>query len=112
MNLASVQVGELKHRLTLQFEDPQPDGQGGYTPIWTDLGVVWASVQPISGQEALVARQLQDSITHKVRMRWRPNVKAAMRLKWGTRLFNIRKVSNLDEGNVWLELRCEEGVAT
>lgn len=112
MNLGTLQVGELSHRLTLQFEERSEDGYGGHIPVWNDVGQVWASVQPISGQEALVARQLQDTVTHKVRMRWRPNVRAAMRLKWGARIFNIREVRNIDERNTWLELRCEEGVAT
>lgn len=98
--------------MTLQQAARAPDGQGGATVTWSDVATVFANVQPLVGQEAVVSRQLQDSLTHKVTMRWRGGVKAAMRLKWGTRLFNIREVRNIDERNHVLELRCDEGVAT
>lgn len=107
-----MRLGPLRHRVTIQFEERQSDGAGGYLPMWRDLDTVWANVQPISGNEALVARQLQDTVTHKVTMRYRTSVTAAMRLKFGTRLFNIREVRNFDERNHKLELRCEEGAAT
>lgn len=105
-------AGDLRHRVTLQQETRVEDGYGGFTVTWADVATVWAGIQPISGNEALVARQLQDSITHKVVMRYRAGVVAAMRLKFGTRVFNIREVRNFDERNWKLELRCEEGVAT
>lgn len=107
-----IRAGELRHRVTIQAEDRQDDGQGGYTPMWRDVETVLASIQPISGNEALVARQLQDTVTHKVVMRYRPGITAAMRLKFGTRLFNIREVRNYDERNRRLELRCVEGGET
>lgn len=107
-----MRLGPLRHRVTIQFEEQQSDGAGGYLPLLRDLDTVWASIQPISGNEALVARQLQDTVTHKVVMRYRAGVTAAMCLKFGTRMFNIREVRNLDERNHTLELRCEEGVAT
>jgi SPP1 family predicted phage head-tail adaptor len=115
-----IRAGELRHVVVLQTEDKVEDGYGGWQPNpppagdgsgWKDVATVHASIQPLSGQEALVARQLQDTVTHKVVMRYRAGVTAKHRLRFGTRLFNIREVRNIDERNWKLELRCEEGVA-
>ena len=107
-----MRLGPLRHRVTIQLEERNEDGYGGHTPTWRDLDTVFASVEPLSGQEAVVARQLQDTVTHKVVMHYRSGIKAAMRVKFGTRIFNIREVRNPGERNQRLELRCEEGVAT
>ncbi len=108
-----IRSGEFKHRITLQRENEQDDGHGGQAlEPWTDVATVMASIEPISGNEALVARQLQDTVTHKVLMRWRPGVTAKLRIKFGTRLFEILEVRNWDERNRLLELRCVEGAAT
>lgn len=107
-----MRLGPLRHRVTIQFEERNEDGYGGHLPNWLDLYTVFASVDPLSGQEAVVARQLQDTVTHKVVMHYRAGVKPAMRLRFGTRTFNIREVRNPGERNQRLELRCEEGAAT
>lgn len=102
---------DLRHRLTLQQEVRTADGAGGYTPSWSDVATVWAQVEPLKGAERLHAMQLQDTVSHRVTIRYRAGVTAALRLLFGTRVFNIRAVINPGERNRWLELMCEEGVA-
>ena len=51
-------------------------------------------------------------MTHRVTIRHRDAVTAKMRLKFGTRILNIRAVVNPSERNRTLELLCEEGVGT
>ncbi len=43
---------------------------------------------------------------------YRAGVAPKQRLLFGARTLNIRAVVNPDERNRWLELLCEEGVAT
>lgn len=116
-----INAGELRHLITIQDEDLIADGHGGFTPRqapggdgtgWRLFSQDFASIQPLSGQEAVVARQLQSSITHKVVMRYRAGINAKQRILWEGRTFNIREVRNIDERNWRLELRVEEGVAT
>ena len=109
--MLALRLGTLRHRVTLQQEARVADGGGGFTVTWQDVATVWARVAPIRGEEALVHRQLEDAITHKVTMRYRAGVTAAMRLVHNGRVFNIREVLDLDERNRILELRCEENVA-
>ena len=113
MPVLSLRSGDLRHRVTLEAEQRTADGGGGFEPpTWVPVCTDWASIEPLSGQEALVARQLQDTTTHKVGMRYRDGIKAAMRVKFGERFFNITEVRNIEERNVKLELRCTEGVTT
>lgn len=108
-------IGKLRHRLTIEEEARVADGGGGFAVTWSELSTdptVWGAVVPLSGREVLQAQQLATPVTHKVTIRHRSDVTAAMRLKLGTRAFNIRAVINVDERDRWLELMCEEGVAT
>lgn len=105
-------IGRLKRRLTLEQELPSADGGGGYALAWTTVATTWAAIQPITGGEQLAAMQLASPVTHRVVIRYRPGVSAGMRAKLGARLFNIRAVIDRAESKRYLELLCEEGVAT
>lgn len=108
-------IGAMRERITLQSATRTLDAGGGAVVSWTPLAFaahVWARIEPLSGGEALQAMRLQARVTHRVRLRWRDDVTAAMRLVWGTRVLNIRAVINPDERRRYLELLCEEGVAT
>lgn len=102
---------DLRHRVTIQREARTADGAGGYTLDWSDVATVWARIEPRKGAERLRAMQVQDTVNHRVTIRYRAGVTAAMRLVFGTRVFDIRAVINPDERDRWLELMCEEGVA-
>ena len=107
--------GSLRERVRLEREVRAADAGGGAQVSWMPLShapTVWARIEPLAGQELVQAMRLQARITHKVTMRWRGDVTAAMRLIWGTRILNVRTVLNPDERRRYLELYCEEGAAT
>ena len=84
----------------------------GYADSWADTATVWARIEPLSGRERLAAQRIEDTVTHRVTIRYRSGVSARQRIAFGVRVFNIRAVLDVDERNEWLELLCEEGVAT
>ncbi len=100
----------LRREVTLQSPVEITDGAGGFSVSWSDVATVWADVRPLSGSEQWMARKLQSAITHRVTLRYRAGVTARMRILYGTRVFNIRTVINIDEANEFLELLAEEGV--
>ncbi len=106
-------ASRLKQRITIEQPTENADGAGGTTKSWSTLATVWAEVLPLrSGRvEALVNRQLTAEITHRIVMRYRDDVTAAMRVSYGGRLFNIRRVTHVGEAKVTLELLAQEGVA-
>jgi len=114
MNLGDYFAGMLRHLVTIQEEPSEstPDGAGGRTPDWTDVFTDYGNVGPLSGRESVFAAQLEAVTSHRVLLRWREGVDAGMRVQFGSRLFNIRSVINVDERDRWLVLFCDEGVAT
>ena len=105
----------MRHPIDFQSENPSTDAGGGETDPWaspTTFASVKACIEPFGGGESMFAMQLQDSVTHKVTIRYRAGIIAKMRIKFGTRFFNIRRVINIEERNRFLEILAEEGVAT
>lgn len=107
-------IGALRHRVTIEAENGTADGAGGLTNPWANpiqVATVWAKISPLNGGEQLRAMQLEDRVSHRIRMRYRADVTAQHRLRLGTRAFNIRSILNDGERNRWLTILAEEGVA-
>jgi SPP1 family predicted phage head-tail adaptor len=64
----------------------------------------------MKGDEKFQAMQLQTPTIHKVTMRYRAGVTTAKRLLYGSRVFDIKEVINVDEANSILVLKCMEQV--
>ena len=107
-----IRACDLRHSIKIETFIRTRQAGGGGTRAWSTFVSARACIEPMRGRELLHAMQLQDSVTHKITMRYRSGVIAKMRVKFGTRIFNIRAVINIDERNKWSELMCEEGVAT
>lgn len=101
----------MRLRVTIEQQQLVGDTGGGYTRSWQSFASIWAHIAPVRGQERLSGLQLAGSITHRITLRYLSGVTPAMRLVYGSRLFNIRAVMNPDERKEYLVLLCEEGVA-
>ena len=102
-------IGRLRHRVTIQRFDRVDDGGGGTEERWVDVATVWAGVEPIRGRERLEAMQLEQSVSHRVVIRYRPDVDGRnMRIVHRGRALHVQAVVSPDERNRWLELLCEE----
>lgn len=104
-------ITRLRNRVALEQPADVADGAGGYTRSYTTIATVWAEILPMNGQEKLDAQKLQSSLMHRITIRYRTDVNATWRVRYGTRLFNIRAVMNNEERNGSLIMIAEEGVA-
>ena len=107
-------IGKLRHRVALQTESTTRDAGGGQIKAWATQATVWARVEPLRGFEQLQAMQHQESVTHRVTIRYRSDVIPTPkgRVEFGTRLFNIKSVLNVEERGKFLVMLCEEGKGT
>ena len=105
-------IGSLNKRVTIQAESLAADSGGGAAKTWTDVGTVWAMVDPVAGRKYAYGMQLEDSVSHVVTMRYRADVSPANRLLYDARPLNIRSALDLVEKGRYLRLICQEGVAT
>jgi SPP1 family predicted phage head-tail adaptor len=102
----------LREPLTIQRQVSVSDGMGGQAIQWIDLATIRAQVVPLSGSEVVQAMQLQASITHRIYMRYRADLTPADRIVMRGQPLQVRAIINVEMRNRWLELACDQGVAT
>jgi SPP1 family predicted phage head-tail adaptor len=73
-----------------------PDGFGGVIRSYAAGPQVWGAIEMLKGEERVRAGRSEEAITHRVTMRYRDGVTAAMRLARGLRRFAIRAVADPD----------------
>lgn len=100
--------GTMKHRVTLQSISRVSDGQGGYTESWTDVADLWASIEPVKGYEKYQAMQVQTPVSHKMVIRYRSGVTTKNRILYGSRVFDIKEVLNVNEDGRFLQIKALE----
>lgn len=101
-------IGRLRHRITIQALHHRPSDYGATVPDWQDLHHVWAEVKPLSGKESFSAAQIQPETTVHIWLRYRPDVDTTMRVKFGEKHYQIIGVLNYKELNRSLLLQCKE----
>ena len=110
----------MRHQVTIQSQTGSADGGGSSNLSYSNVATVNASIKPMSGGDRLFGDQIEERITHMITIRFRRDVTYKNRIKYdfadgGTnvsRIFNIRRVINRDTRNRFLDILCEEGVAT
>jgi len=112
-----MRAGSLRNSIDIQEATDTSDGMGGVTKVWaaiTDGAGVRASIWPLRATERLEAMKLELTVTHRIRIRYRTGITAAMRIKFndpaGARYFNIRSIINNDERGIMLEFLAEEEI--
>jgi SPP1 family predicted phage head-tail adaptor len=109
-----LRAGQLRHRVTLQSLGTRTDdGYGGGSILFTDEVTLNASIEPLSGEELLLAGQEESSLTHRIRTRFYAGVAPHWRVKYedryrGTRMFDIDTIIDPEERHRELELMCTE----
>lgn len=100
--------GNYRHKITIQERLTGQDSYGAPMESWTDLATAWASIEPLSGRELYAAQELNSEINVRIKMRYRPGVLSSMRILYGTRIFDILAVVDIEERHRVLELLCKE----
>ena len=104
-------AGSYRHRIVI--EQPSEVAEATYgqpVPTWAEFALVWADVQPVSGNERFIAQQFLANVTHTIRMLWLDDVTPKMRAKWGTRVFPFSAVINAGERDKELIITATEEV--
>jgi len=105
-----MRAGEKRHRITIKKPTESQSGTGEVTTSWSTLGTVWASVQPISGREAIQADQAIAESTIRIRMRYVHGLDTDCRIIHKGRTLEISRAININETNSEYELLCFEAV--
>lgn len=100
--------GNLRHKIDLLRPVTESDGMGGQIETWETYATVWAGIWPLKANEQIEAFKTEMKVTHKVLMRYLSGVSGDMKIRFGTREFEIVSIINPDERDISLTLLCEE----
>lgn len=101
-----MRAGRLRHYITIQTVTITNDVES-----WADTHAnVPASIEPLRGREFWESQTVSAETAYRVTIRYRSGVLPTMRVKWGTRIFRINAVLNIEERNRELHLMCVEVV--
>jgi len=105
-----MRIGDLSRRIELQSPVETSDNMGGFTVSWNSEGIVWAAVWPVSATERIQANAPTMVISHRIRIRYRSDIKPDWRLKFGNRYLSVVSIVNANESDRQLDLMCREAV--
>jgi SPP1 family predicted phage head-tail adaptor len=100
--------GELNQRITIEELTTTYDDGGGYSQTWTTFATVWAKIRGITGNERYTAQQIEAVTDYVVKIRYRPGVKATMRIKHGDKVLDIIAAFDPEGKRREMTLLCEE----
>lgn len=108
----------LTRSLLLEAPTRLPDGAGGYSEGWVQLGRHWAEVLAVgAGGEAAGVATVLSRVRYRITVRAAPVGSTArpladQRFRDGTRIFRILSVAERDPGGRYLVCLSEEETAT
>ena len=105
-----MEAGRLRHRITIQQVAEAQDTYGEPIKTWSTFAQRWAAINQVTGKENFNASQFAPDATTRVELRYLAGVTPKMRVKFGTRTFEIKAVLNNMERDVELTLLCLEHV--
>ena len=105
-------IGKLRHRVTLESYEVLKDNIGTEKRTWRQMTTVWASIEPVSGRELIAIGMEKAEVTTKVTIRYRSNIGPHVRIRFGDRIFEVVSTINPEERNILLSLMCKEILRT
>ncbi len=93
--------GRKRHYVKIE-KPTTTNSEGEPSVAWSTLRHVWVKLVPLTSREYFQAAQIQSDVTHQVTANWDEfkDVTSDMRLKYGTRVFEILEPPrNVEERN-------------
>lgn len=107
-------AGRMNHRIAFKRQAAGQDDTGAPNGAWEEFYACSAFLDPLAGREWINGGVVHADVTHKIGLRYASELADATpadRVYYGSRVFNIVAIRNLDEANRWLELAVREIVA-
>lgn len=108
------QPGDLDQRITIEEYTRTPDGAGGGEYSWSTVGEVWAKVEPVRGQERVIADQERGVQTYRITGRNDGDfagIVTGNRIIWGSLTLNVRTAPDVGRA-LYRLIEAEKGVET
>lgn len=103
-----MRAGALRHRVLIESPTRAAGSLGGPDITWATFDTIWASVEPLRGQEYLTGQQLSNKVGAKITTRYRSDITTQMRATWDSHIYDIVDVVDVKGQGRTLELMCQE----
>jgi len=88
-----MRAGTLSERCVIQRKTQGTDSWGAPLPeAWQDYATVWANVRHLSGVESIKSGADVSVVKASIRIRWRQDITAGMRVLHGAQTFDVEAV--------------------
>lgn len=98
-------------QIDIQSNTAAVDSFGQPVESWanvTGLTSLWASGISTGGREYYAAQKLNAEVTMVFKIRYQTGITPLMRVKYGSRYFQILSVNNVNEKNEFVLISCKE----
>lgn len=106
--------GKLNRRVTIQQPAPGRDAGGQPSTAWANVdggdGRAWADILYLNGRQYATSNAEASAATVSIRVRYRTDLNATMRIVYGATIFDILAVLPDEEGRDHVDLACSTGV--
>ena len=104
-------IGKMRYRVKVETATNTRDAGGGISQSYTPVTFIYANIKPLKADSTYRQGIVQEKVTHEVTIRYMDNISTNHRISFGSRLFDIKGIINIDERDRFLKLLCAEGVA-
>ena len=105
---AQLDIGAMRHRITIEAPTDIPDGSGGFTRSWVPVVTLWAAVGATAAAEAIRDEAERETPSRTFTIRWRSDVSSTDRILFDDRPHNILSVTDPDGRHAVLNILAQE----
>lgn len=104
-------ASDLRHTVEFLVKTRVPRPGGGVQEVYASLSPRWiepAKVTPFTARERFFAGQTGSAGRATIVIRWRQGLDQGMRVRYGSRLFDVVGAIDVEERHEWIEIEAEE----
>ncbi len=91
-----MKLGKMRYRITIESPVNIADDDGFNQETYIEFATVWADITPVSSKEYFDSNQTVEEATSKIYIRHIAGINTLMRIRSGSRLFDIISVLSDD----------------
>ncbi|MGO4811139.1 phage head closure protein [Cupriavidus sp. 2MCAB6] len=106
-----MEAGTLNRRVQILRASKQREPGGQEVKSWVPLVSLWASIRHKGGLETIRAEAEASIVQASIRIRYREDIDATMRVQHGAKVYEIRAVLPDEVRREYVDLVCELGAS-
>jgi len=103
-----MEAGKLRHRITIKRKLVTRDSFGEEVVTYSAGDGLWASIEPLRGQEFIEAQKAGVTVDTRIRIRYRDGLSTNMVVMWGEHTYDVLAVINVKEDRRETQLMVKE----